>query len=164
MECQAATLNSLRWIFNGHPMPRDVSAPIRSAILAGKCCNLQFSSHRCYPSIHISLFHPLSSHQITSLYSENRRFLFASLGISVCVFKSLSRSIFTGALWMCPPFSIFSLFFLIFSLFFNERCLIKQLQKFAFLSVFPLASLGLFLPAPWRHYSSLSLSLCVLAQ
>lgn len=44
LQFQTATLNSFRSIFNGCPKPRTLTAPIRSAILAEKCRNLQFLS------------------------------------------------------------------------------------------------------------------------
>lgn len=69
-------------------------------------------------------------------------FLFDSLGL----LKSLSPSIFTGAPWKCFfPLSSFWLFY--------ARCLIKQLQKSKFASLYLCSHLPL-----WASFSCFSLS------
>lgn len=107
MQCQTATLNSFRSILMDAPKPRTLSAPIRSAVLAGKRGNLQFHHLNVVllPSKYLS-FTPLSSHQLTLFLSTFNFF-------SLCLFDSpmslrflsplsvaFSPSIFTAPLWM----------------------------------------------------------------
>lgn len=87
------------------------------------------SSQCCCPSIQISLFHPLSSHQPTPFHLHSPLFSL-SLWLSVSLGLPFSRFLHLFLLvFFFPPSLLFD--------FFHARCLIKQLQKskFGFLAL-----------------------------